>query len=172
MYNDPAALQRLVAQAGPALDLARVTAYEGDHAWSLVFDDGRGSTIDVEWDSVAERAMFTAEVSIIPAGARLPAFELLLQYNYLWGEHGGVRTALTGSEGDVVLLFDLPLADLDLPRLCEVLSNLHAIAASFRTVLARVNPSAAGAGTTVSGDQTDGLAQGNGSAFPPHMIRV
>jgi len=171
MTNDPAALQDLMAQAGPVLDLARVTAYEGEHAWSLVFDDEYGSSIDAEWDSAAERLVLTASVATVPESARLRAYELLLQYNYLWNEHGGVRAALADPAGDVALLFDLPLTGLDLPRLCEVLTNLHAVAGGCRSVLGAAAEAASAARVPASGIHA-APGQGQGSAALPPMIRV
>ena len=172
MIDDPAALQDLMRQVGPTLDLARVTAYEGNQAWRLVFDDEHGSVIDAEWDSHAGRVVFTAEVATVPETARASAFELLLTYNYLWSAHGGVRAAVTGPAGDVVLLFDLALEGLDLPRLCEVLGNMHAIARSCRAVLEALADSAGAPETAHVGGHAASAARGSDSAFSPLMIRV
>lgn len=172
MTDDSSAFQNLMAQVGPALELARVTAYAEDDAWSLVFDDEIGSTIDAEWNESTESVVLTAEVATVPAPARARAFEALLQYNYFWSEHGGVRTALANSSGDVVLLFDLPLAGLDLPRLCEVLSNLNKIAASCRTVLTAVAEASGGPGHLGSVSDSGRTHVHDQSPFSPSMIRV
>jgi hypothetical protein len=172
MTDDSAAFQNLMAQVGPTLELARVTAYADDNACSLVFDDDAGRTIDAEWNASTESVVLTAEVTTVPTAARARAFEVLLQYNYLWSEHGGVRTALANASGDVVLLFDLPLAGLDLARLCEVLTNLNAIAASCRTVLAAVAEASGGADGLGRGGDFGGTPEQGNSAFSPLMIRV
>lgn len=120
----------LMAQIGPVLDLAQVTEFAADDAWTLVFDDGQ--RVYAEFDDAGQRLVLTAEVSAVEEHTRARACEALLRWNYLWGSHGGVRAALDGAPGKVVLLLDLPLSGLELPQLCGVVRALGETADRWR----------------------------------------
>jgi hypothetical protein len=145
----------LVAQIGPVIDLAQVTAFPDDAAWRMVFD--ATTWIDMEYDDAAARLVFTGTVGPVDEGARPRTYEALLRYAYLWTEHGGVRAALDGTPGNVVLMFEMPATDVDLPRLCQVLQNLRTVIDGWREVLPAI----------ASGSATPGQ-----EIIPMNMIRV
>jgi hypothetical protein len=60
---------------------------------------------------------------------------MLLKYNYSWENTGGARIALAGEDGEVVLVHDVPVADLDLQELRVVLVHLTSSMAAWRETL-------------------------------------
>ena len=74
-------------------------------------------------------------------GREAEFYKLLLQYNYLWEETGGARTALDSSEGEVFLVVDLP-ADLEFTELQACLGNLRETVPSWRTLLSQTSTGA------------------------------
>lgn len=133
----------LMGEIGPLLDAERVTEFAEESAWSVGFSEG--TAVHVELDDSAGRLVLTSDVA---AGGR-PAgvYELLLRYNYLWTGHGGLRTALAGPDGPVVLMFELPVAGLEASRLCDVLANFRRAVEGWREIL-------------------DGRARGDGASEP------
>jgi len=128
------AVQGIMMRVGTTLDLQQVTEFAEDGAWSLIFD--ATTTIDAEYDEARQRVIFTGDIGAVPAQARERALELLLQYSYLWPEHGGVRAALDGPSGHAVLMVDLAAQDIELTRFCDALSNFRAVVDGWRNVLA------------------------------------
>ncbi|MBS1196605.1 MAG: type secretion chaperone, CesT family [Proteobacteria bacterium] len=130
------AIHELMAQVGPVLDLDRVTEFAEDQTWHLVFDES--TSVDVEYDDDGNRLMLTGDVGAVPSQSREKAFEALLRYNYLWTEHGGVRGALDGSAGNVVMMVEMTASGLDITRLCSVLQNFRAVVEGWRDVLTSI----------------------------------
>ena len=135
------AIHDLMGQIGPVLDLAQVTSFPDDACWRAVFDGG--SWIDLEYDAAADRVVFTGNVGPVEEGARQRTYEALLRYSYAWTEHGGVRAALDGAPGNVVLMIEVAADSLDLPRLCQVLQNFKGVIEGWREVLAAIAGGAA-----------------------------
>jgi hypothetical protein len=130
------AVHDLIARVGPALDLQQVIEFTEDRSWHLVFD--ASTTIDVDYDEGGDRLMLTANVAALAADAREKSFGALLRYNYLWTEHGGVRAALDGSPGNVVLMIETPASGLEISRLCNILQNFRNVVEGWRVVLASI----------------------------------
>ena len=135
------AIHELMAQAGPVLELEQVTEFAEDAAWALAFD--RETQIDVEYDEAGARLVLTGNVGAVPEHARAKAYEALLQYTYIWTEHGGVRAALDPLNALVVLMVELPVAGLEISRLASVVQNFRGAIEGWRGVLASI---AAGGG--------------------------
>ncbi len=120
-------------EIGTLLELREVFAYQGSDAWGLAFD--AQTRFDAEYEPVLNRLVLSAPIAGVPQGSRLALYEILLQYNAAWTETGGARMALDGESGDVVMLFDLPAADLHLGLLAQVLANLAGIQRAWREIL-------------------------------------
>jgi hypothetical protein len=98
-----------------------------------------------EYDEPGARLVLTGTVGAVAEHARARAYEALLQYTYIWPEHGGVRAALDGPQGMVVLMLELPLAGLEISRLSSVLQNFRGVIEGWRGILASIT---AGGGET------------------------
>lgn len=130
------AIHELMVQIGPVLDLAYVTEFADDNAWMVAFDTA--TQIDLEYDEAGARLVLSADLAEVPEPAKSRAHELLLEYNYLWSEHGGVRAAIDAPRSMVVLMLDLRAEELEVSRLCGVLQNLRVIVEGWREALAAI----------------------------------
>jgi len=135
------AIHDLIAQIGPILDLAQVTVFPEDSCWRAVFD--AATWIDVEYEAAGDRLVLTGTVGPVEESARQRSYEALLRYTYIWTEHGGVRAALDGTPGNVVLMVELPAAGVDLPRLCQVLQNFRGVVGGWRELLVTIGSGSA-----------------------------
>ena len=130
---DRANLHALMTEIGPALELAEVEEFEREDLWVLTAGDG--VVLFAEYQPDDRRLWLSTDVCE-PPGERLVLYDLILQYNARWKETGGVRLALDGPEGSVVLAYDLPVAGLDLPRLQTVIRNFRDTLDGWRTIVA------------------------------------
>ncbi len=126
-------VQALIAETAPLLELASVTAYDDRDAWLLAFDDE--TMLDIEHDAVEDRLVIAGGIWVVADAARLAVYEMLLQYNYLWTETGGLRMALDGLPGQVVLMFELPVSGIGASRLSRVLDKMAGIQRTWRQAL-------------------------------------
>jgi hypothetical protein len=131
--QERAHLHALMTEIGPALELAEVEEFERENLWVLTAGDGM--VLFAEHQPDDGRLWLSTEVCE-PPGERLVLYELILQYNARWKETGGVRLALDGPEGSVVLAYDMPLAGLDLPRLQTVIRNFRDTLDGWRKIVA------------------------------------
>lgn len=143
-----ALLHQLMCEIGPLLDLDEVIEQPADAVWVLVFADG--TVIEAEYDEAAGgRLMLSMELGTPAEAAATDLHRLLLQYNYLWRQTGGVRMALAGSA--VVQALELAVPGLALPTLADALTGLHDNAAPWRAMLAAPADAGAPAGERLPG---------------------
>src|SRR5437868_12105859 len=100
----------LVAQIGGMLDVEAVMEFEQERAWMVAFDPG--TRIDLEYEDESQRLMLTGNVAGVEQHLRAKAYEALLQYTFLWTEHGGVRAAIDPTQDVVVLMVEVSAIDL------------------------------------------------------------
>lgn len=127
-------LMRALGEADPRIS----TVLRHDECrYTLDYDDA--AMVQIELDPARGVAVLQAEAGQLPPDAGRDTLQALLAYNALWRETGGVRLGLTGSR--VQLLYDLPLAALDLPRLAGTLANLAEKAGIWSDFLQRPDAS-------------------------------
>src|SRR5215203_3571065 len=100
----------LMAEVG-ALDeeiVSCVKTSEGEYA--IQFPDG---DVLVEWDERSGRLIMSMEIGTPPAARAARIHEIMLNYNFLSRETGGLRMALTGREGTVVQIVDFPTSEIE-----------------------------------------------------------
>ena len=124
----------LMAEIGPALELAEVLEHAESQTWTLV--DQAGVVLFAELLTPEGLLVLSAEAGTPQPEDSARLYPLMLQYNARWQETGGVRLALDGPDGAVVQAYALPIADLDLPRLGTVIQNFRATLAGWRTIVA------------------------------------
>jgi len=127
-------VRALMAQIGPVLELAEVLEQAERHAWTLVDQDA--TVLFAEFLPAEAMLFLSAEAGAPPPEHRAGLYHLMLQYNARWQETGGVRLALDGPDGAVVQAYTMPVADLDLARLCTVIRNFRANLGGWRTIIA------------------------------------
>ncbi|MEO0762961.1 MAG: type III secretion system chaperone, partial [Pseudomonadota bacterium] len=95
---------------------------------------------------------------------REATFGFLLQYNRFWRETGGTYLSLTPDTGEVILMRDMTLVNLDGARLDDTVGQFIHVIASLRGML-RIGTMSTGA--TVNTATTAQPAQGD-----EHLMRI
>ncbi|MGE4240004.1 type III secretion system chaperone [Ramlibacter sp.] len=127
------AIDDLVREAALMLSAEALVSDDERPAWTLRLADGL--PFDIEHDDAQGRMVIVCPVGEAAPAARERLYERLLQYNFLWHDTGGLRMALSGTPGRVVLMLELPLPGLAPARLCAVLANMGEIRQSWHDIL-------------------------------------
>lgn len=143
----------LLVDAIHPLEPVLIEPQTGRDAWFVELGDG--SAFDIEYDGRCHRFVICVSICEVPDQARLQIYEALLQYNFLWPQSGGLRMAIDGTPGQVVMLLDLPLTSLESSRLALALENMADIQRSWREII----PLAGLASTPASQGAPPGAAQ-------------
>ena len=111
----------LMAELGPILELRGILEVNDMDRWVLDLD-GEHAVV-VEYRPSDDRLFFTGEIGIPVPEVRTVIYELLLAYNAMWRDTGGIRMAVNGEDGAVVQIADMAATDLDVPALGTVVEN-------------------------------------------------
>jgi hypothetical protein len=116
-------VQTLMEELGPAsADIAIAGVFQtGEADWGVAFDDE--VVIALELDDESGRLYLTSDLGAPEDGRRAEICEVLLTYNGLIRQTGGVTAALTEPEGGLRLLLRLDAGSLTLEVLQTVLAN-------------------------------------------------
>lgn len=120
-------IHRLMTEIGPLLDLAEVVSFPEQCLWTLTLDNG--AVVECELEASGERLLCSMEAGELVDEADM---RLMLQYNLLWSQTGGMHFALAG--GTAMLLRELPSAALDLPTLSAAVVDLQEQASVWRQI--------------------------------------
>lgn len=126
-----------------------------------MFDDSL--LVEAFHEEVTNKLVLTTHVGTPNDDRVAQLYRLLLQYNYLWRDTSGTRMALEPPDGNIIMIYDLPLAGLDGVTLRNVLQNFAAAARAWTVTIN--GPVASDA--SASEDATDDPAFG-----PALLIRV
>ena len=119
-------MQIMMEEIGPSMpDIEAVIQSENTN-WAIQFEDQ--SIVMLEWAEQPDRVVLTTLLGTPSEAMQLSVYETLLCYNLLWKDTGGVKMALSGPGGELVLLYELFSANLNLNELQTVLSNFVSIA--------------------------------------------
>jgi hypothetical protein len=119
-------MQIMMEEIGPSMPEIEAVIQNEEKNWAIQFDDQ--SIITLEWSEKPERVVLTSLLGIPSESMQLSVYETLLCYNLLWKDTGGVKMALSGPGGELVLLYELFVSHLSLNELQTVLSNFVSIA--------------------------------------------
>lgn len=109
----------LMKEVGPLLQLQEILQSTEEASWSLEWTDGVVVTAD--HDEEEERVTLSAHVGKMPDQRVAELALLLLRYNVLWRETGGIRLGL--QDQDIVQMFDFSAPGVSLPVLCHILTD-------------------------------------------------
>ncbi len=119
-------MQIMMEEIGPSLaDIESVIQSE-DRNWAIQFSDQ--SIVMLEWVEDPDRVVLTSLLGVPSDSMQLAVYETLLCYNLLWKDTGGVKMALSGPGGELVVIYELFSNDLTLNELQTVLTNFTSIA--------------------------------------------
>ena len=114
----------MLTKLGPDLDVDEIAAYEESRTWAVAASDsGWEAVILLHYDEASRKLFISGDCGPVPEDKILSTYEFLLKYNLACIDTGGARFALDGPGGDVSLIFDLPLADLETDMLGVTIAN-------------------------------------------------
>lgn len=119
-------MQIMMEEIGPSMSEIEAVIQSEEKNWAIQFDDQ--SIIMLEWADNPDRVVLTAMLGTPTESMQLSVYETLLCYNLLWKDTGGVKMALSGPGGELVLLYELFSVNLSLNELQTVLANFVSIA--------------------------------------------
>lgn len=147
--NIPEHLSHLIQQIGPQMDLDEVVAYTEENFWLL--QGGDEVLMEITWVEDRQTVVFSGLLGTIPEENTANVHAMLLHYNYAWESTGGCRMAVDPNDGEVVLLVDHPVVELDLPTLQEILGGLLSLVPIWRAAIqAPVDDSAEASSTDLN----------------------
>ena len=121
--SDKAVAERLFQEVGPVLEPASIIYDAETVQWAVVLDGG--VQIDVGHDADSDQLVFALNLGDVPDSSAEQVHEMLLRFNFVWRQSGGLHAALD-ADGRGVLMFKYPVGGLDVPRLHSLLQNLAA----------------------------------------------
>ncbi len=118
-------MQIMMEEIGPAMPEIEAVIQSEEKNWAIQFEDQ--SIVMLEWAENPDRVVLTAMLGIPSESMQLSVYETLLCYNLLWKDTGGVKMALSGPGGELVLLYELFASNLNRSELQTVLINFVSI---------------------------------------------
>jgi hypothetical protein len=107
---DNTAVRWLMSELGPLLP-AEVTELAAESLWTVSLEDG--GVLFVDHDVERDRLVLSAEIGEPGGEALHGVYEALLVYNSQWPSTGGAGLALDRPSGRVLLLYDVPVVNLE-----------------------------------------------------------
>jgi len=134
-------IQLLMQELGPQTPTIDAVVQHEEGSWAMQFDDA--SIVLAECGEEPERLVLSTELGMPAPGRRLEACQLMLSYNLLWQENGGLTTALGGPRGGALLLGEWHSAEPGLAALQQRLEHFCRVAAAWRAYIAHDDSSEA-----------------------------
>ncbi len=119
-------MQIMMEEIGPSMNEIEAVIQSEDKNWAIQFDDQ--AIVMLEWSDQPDKVVLTTMLGTPSEAMQLSVYETLLCYNLLWKDTGGVKMALSGPGGELVLLYELFATDLTINELQVVLTNFLSIA--------------------------------------------
>ncbi|MBI1247974.1 hypothetical protein GC197_09060 [bacterium] len=128
-------IQQLFEEIGPATNEIEGVFRVDEFEWSVFFSED--CYVDFEFDEAQQKLVLFADLGLPPAECRAKTFEVMLAYNALRKETGGLVISLTGStdEDELVQSFELNASELNLTTLQNVVLNFNQKAEFWRDVI-------------------------------------
>ncbi|WP_295540867.1 type III secretion system chaperone [uncultured Thiohalocapsa sp.] len=133
-------VNQLLADFGRQLTLNDLSIGEETNSCLLVFEDD--IVLNIEYDDVQERLVFSVYLGEIPDTGCEPLLRELLAANLYWHRTRGATLSLETGTNGIILAYAHTLVGLDTAALATIVENLVAEAESWR---ARIRERADGA---------------------------
>lgn len=124
-------VRQLLADAAKASPKIETVLEAEDGRFEIDLSDDR--TILAEFDARWGRLTLQTEIGLVPESRRLEVYEVLLGYNALWQETGGVTAALAGPDEPVLLMIAIFVFGFDADQIADLVANFAAKADVWQT---------------------------------------
>jgi hypothetical protein len=122
--------QMLMSELGSGMPDGLAVAQLEETLWTLRFEDN--SALLVQWANTPERLVLSSTLGRAQAENQLALCEILLSYNLLWQETGGVRIGMDGPHGELTMIYDFFADSASTSTLRTVVFNLANLARIWR----------------------------------------
>ena len=126
--------QQLIEELGPASEELAEVLQHGESAWSVIFEDDK--SVDLDFMEDQNKLVLSMELGAPPEDRRASTYEFILLYNFSWKESGGIKMGLDAPEGNVVMMFELNTAGLELQTLQNVLMSFFEKGSAWTDLIA------------------------------------
>lgn len=122
-------LQELMQALGPSTAAIEWLIQESESSWSLGMNNG--AELGVSFCSSPDRLLLSAIIGKPEEPDRQTIYTTMLCSNLLYAEEKALRIALTGPDGDLMLLSEMTPADWTLSEMIEALSRFSEMTHHF-----------------------------------------
>jgi hypothetical protein len=129
---DVAQIPEMLVEAATFDDDIAVVLGAGQNNWVVRFEN---MDVEIQLDPERRRLVLLTNLGVPNTERRLAVLEAVLVYTLLVLETGGVRIAMTATDGDMVQLVDLGIDDLTSRDLSNVITNLAGRALVWRAFI-------------------------------------
>lgn len=113
-------IQSLMAEVGPLLPaIMEIHKAEDESSWAIQWEDE--TVVVIDWVEEFRYLSFQTEIGVWPSEGQIEFAKIVLQFNGLWNETGGVCLGLF--EDMVVMNYSLPIEGLEISAFCDVLTG-------------------------------------------------
>jgi hypothetical protein len=111
----------LLVEAAELDDDVAMVVRNAEDNWIVRFEQ---VDIEIGCDVERERLVLVSTVGVPEPGRRMTVLEAMMAYNFLVIDTGGVRMAMTGTDGDIVQMVDIGLSGLTARDMAVALVNM------------------------------------------------
>ena len=126
-------IQLLIEELGPATEEVVEVQQSAETSWDIFIDETESIGIDIMEGQ--DKLMLSSELGRPPDELQAATWQWMLVYNFAWQNTGGIKLALEAAGGNVVMMFELNSATLDLPTLQSALINFAVKARLLRVAI-------------------------------------
>jgi Tir chaperone protein (CesT) family len=127
-----AQIPEMIVEAAAFDDDIAMVVGAGQNNWVVRF---AAMDVEIQLDPERRRLVLLTNIGVPNPERRLAVLEAVLVFNLLVLETGGVRIAMTATDGDIVQLVDLGIDDLTSHDLATVITNLAGRALVWRAFI-------------------------------------
>lgn len=121
--------QIMMEEIGPSMVEIEAVIQSEECNWAIQFDDEK--IITLEWADKPDRIVLSSALGMPSQAMQLSVYETLLCYNLLWKDTGGVKMALAGPDGELILLYEMFAVGLNINELQTILINFINISSAW-----------------------------------------
>jgi hypothetical protein len=127
-------IQQLLQELGPSTPEIDAVAQTDDPSWAIQFSDE--TVLLIEAAEEPGRMVISADLGHATESNQQSIYEILLCYNLLWRQTGGVKIGLAGPKGSLVISTEVCVEGLSLNDLQHDLMNFVVIVRSWSKYVA------------------------------------
>ncbi len=118
--------QIMMEEVGPEVSDIETVIQNEDRDWAIQFEDQ--TIVTLEWADNPDKVVLSTILGKPTQKNQLSVYETLPCYNLLWRDTGGVKMALGGPEGVILLIYEMYMQETNLNEFKTVLLNFLNIA--------------------------------------------